>query len=182
MLAVSLISLWNINHLSFIAFQTNISGMWMTYRGCQHKPWATSSHTIRIVHYAVFMGWWQRKPKMFRSFMRQNEFFIKKSEWKRARGFRGFRLRLQAFISLNIPAKSLVLAKPLICLALTAIFVRKTQGSSEKSSPLALLCIQETEPLLMYTFISCMKQELWLDVNNLPSPPNPTLSSRVHSY
>lgn len=53
-----------INHFSFIAFQTNILGMWTTCRGCQDMPWTANSCLIRIVHCAVFMGGRKKPPNI----------------------------------------------------------------------------------------------------------------------
>lgn len=129
----------------------------MTYKECQDKPQAADSHTIRIVHYTLFMGGQQRKSKMLRCFTGRNDFFIKKSGWKRARSFQSgpphFNLSKHT-------ANPQVLAKILNYPVLTAVLVYKAQQSSDKRSSLALSCLWEMELLLMYTFISCVKQVL----------------------
>lgn len=128
----------------------------MTYKECQDKPQAADSHTTRIVHCTLFMGGQQRKSKMFRCFTGRNDFFIKKSGWKRARSFQSGTPRFHV----SKHTKPQVLAKILIYLVLTAVLVYKGQQSSDKRSSLALSRMWEMELLLMYTFISCMKQVL----------------------
>lgn len=106
----------------------------MTYKECQDKPQTADSHPIRIVHCTVlFMG--GQLKKMFGCFTWKNDFFIKKSGWKR---LDHFSLKLHIFICLNKPAKPQVLAKTFIYLALAAVLVCKAQQSSDKRSPLAL--------------------------------------------